>query len=557
MALRTQPVRVNAEKYTPSSADLPRNFDYSHMSSCPFSPQPDSEPPSSEWVKFIHPNGTVYWYNQGRSAILANHAYDFTDKSQNTRLVEAIEYLWDGVHPDPNLVSPMTASTSVEPDVRSDYELFVDIDHKSPESPVKYYFVDWSSRTVFWRKPQSLFKAISDAHLADILTTQFWIHVAAYPMHHALPSRSREELFSIIGYNMIDSIQSPASTAPWTRQDMRLILSSLKQDSGRSMDSEPHYLSEETKISNAGVARLWCEICDIRATNFYGDKRAKVSRLERHSRDKEPGHYALARTICSLIFLNRPHRLETDLKELFADGTLYRIHWRTYVEEEIEPEWQQQGTLATIMLAANMAFLALDSVEKANDGPFLACKTLSLSSTTFSVAALFATLKLARTHHKLKSATTEEASEYMTYCSSRMLGLFGLAVVYSIPFTMFMWSLFTFVAAVLLYAFQHWTRDAGLPLIAATVVPIVALLGWEWWFFEGRSWKDTTGPSDSSMPPTVSNTTVASPGPAIELAERTPSSGLLSPLQLPPLSYLRGRSRSNDTEKYASSKMSP
>ena len=77
----------------------------------------------------------------------------------------------------------------------------------------------------------------------------------------------------------------------------------------------------------------------------------------------------------------------------------------------------------------------------------------------------------------------------MQQCSNKPLGLFGVAMLFSVPFTMFMWSLLTFMAAVLGFSFQHWTLEAGMPLVTTTVIPVLAILAWMWWFF--ASWQST------------------------------------------------------------------
>ncbi|KZV89820.1 hypothetical protein EXIGLDRAFT_750981 [Exidia glandulosa HHB12029] len=446
---------VTAAKYTPRRSDLSRRLGWWESPS-PLGTSDETIPSNSRWVPYVHPKGSVYWHNEARRAVFANHAYDHTNEDKNERLLRAIDVLWEGVCT-----------------VHTDYELFIDVDHNSNGSVfrTRYYFVDWKKRTIFWRIPEMI-QAVSPAHLeiqarnpiGDHLTAQFWAHVDAYPMHHPLPTHSHEELINLIGYYIID--HSRFSVACQASQ------------------------SEEAGIAAAGVARIWRDIYDLRVLNYYGDKTAKVARVDRNKAPVPETHPWL-RFVCSTFFFNRPDRLEASLKELFDDGNLYKIHWQSYMKDEIEPEWQQQGTMATIMLAANMAFLALGSVGAA--------------AGAFSVATLFATMNLARTHRRMRSASAEEAKKYMTYCSNRMLGLFGLAIMYSLPFTMFMWSLMTFVAAVVLYAFGDWTPGAGLPLITTTLLPIVALLSCQLWFFEAREWKAVAAPAVDSAPALTTN----------------------------------------------------
>ncbi|EJD45622.1 hypothetical protein AURDEDRAFT_184803 [Auricularia subglabra TFB-10046 SS5] len=161
-----------------------------------------------------------------------------------------------------------------------------------------------------------------------------------------------------------------------------------------------------------------------------------------------------------------------------------------------------------------MAFLALSGVDDGVTSTQISCKILSLSSTIFSTSTLFSTMRLTAFHQHFKTATTDEAMWYMSECSSGPLGLFSVAMLFSVPFTTFMWSMLTFIAAVLVFSFQHWTLNAGIPLIATTVVPVAGILSWMFWFF--ASWSRTRSgvkhewAADHAPVPPPKETTVAS-----------------------------------------------
>lgn len=73
-------------------------------------------------------------------------------------------------------------------------------------------------------------------------------------------------------------------------------------------------------------------------------------------------------------------------------------------------------------------------------------------------------------------------------CSLSPLGLYGMAVLFSMPFVMLILSLVAFVVAVLGYSFQHWSTRTALPLLLSTVVPLVVVIVWQSLFLGRGEW---------------------------------------------------------------------
>ncbi|EJD45621.1 hypothetical protein AURDEDRAFT_165477 [Auricularia subglabra TFB-10046 SS5] len=322
-----------------------------------------------DWVRQIHPSGRVYIYNSARRTVMAGDlglVRDFADRQTRVDQLSfpAMDELWGGLRA--RLGDAFDADS---------FELFLKVDVLSdPEAPkVLYYFVEWSSRTVFWLHEFTFeFHPISTRwHQRDMLECQFWAHVDNFPMHHSLPPNSREELEAVLAYQTVEAKTFRESTAPWKPEDSHMLAKTLPSIDftnplGRAFSRRPSLGSSATLLtsgapgqfipphegaSNATVARLWRLIYILRVQHFYGDEYARIGRTERRrpTSSNEPPRWL--RRFLSFFLFGRPPRFYSELQDVFVDEIMHLTHWRNFVEEEVQPEWTNNGFMATVMLA--------------------------------------------------------------------------------------------------------------------------------------------------------------------------------------------------------------
>ncbi|EJD34797.1 hypothetical protein AURDEDRAFT_176157 [Auricularia subglabra TFB-10046 SS5] len=413
------------------------------------------------WVRRVHPSGRVYMYHEDWRMLLDGGAEIVCDFSGNaTRVAEvakvAARQLWD-------------ALKGAE---MGDYELSLRV-IMSPVTTVHYYFVDWLRRSIFWvHGIDSPRPVASEWHLYDLQELHFWTHVNFFPMHHALPPNAREEINAILAYHTIDAKTFKETTAPWALPDASGPSSSLgqaRQSSGNSyitvVNVPARAITIHEGFSNASVARLWIQICTSRVYNFHGDTYVRRKRTDRRHDvfDKQP--LGWLRPSLSILLLGRPARLYAELEELFVDGIIYRYHWQAFIDNDVRPHLANVTTNSTALLATNLAFLALNGL------PHI-WRSLSLSSTVFSMAAHITSIKLT----SLSKAVREMGPpELIKMTDHKWFGLYSLALLFSLPTTIFFWSLLTFVAAIIGSIFEDWTKalKIGIPFILMTTVPLL------------------------------------------------------------------------------------
>lgn len=227
-------------------------------------------------------------------------------------------------------------------------------------------------------------------------------------------------------------------------------------------------------------------------SNFYGDSYARLGRTERRNEvGQAPEPRRWLRTLLSFLLFNHPPRFYNELRDVYVDEIIYQVHWKAFVADDVHPEWRRNGMMAGVILVANMAFQVLGGADNVAH-PFMASKYLSLSSIIFATTTLCTAMRLSEFHGKLASAKASDVMYYMHRCTTKPLGLFGVAMLFSVPFFTFMWSMLAFIAAILVFGFQHWSADAGVPLITTTIVPVLCLVVWIWRFFATSSLEPNT-----------------------------------------------------------------
>lgn len=169
-----------------------------------------------------------------------------------------------------------------------------------------------------------------------------------------------------------------------------------------------------------------------------------------------------------LLLFNEPYNFYLSLMDVFADEVIYERSWRAFYQDTLREEWKDHAVMSTVSLAANMAFLTVGNVGgsmSGSGGLSPTSQVLSLCSTILSIGSIIIGKSLPNFHRRLQNCSASDAAQYMTFFSrGRRNGLYKLAMLFSLPFALFMWSLALFVAALFSFAFDHWLLAKGIPV---------------------------------------------------------------------------------------------
>ncbi|KIJ66523.1 hypothetical protein HYDPIDRAFT_86361, partial [Hydnomerulius pinastri MD-312] len=140
----------------------------------------------------------------------------------------------------------------------------------------------------------------------------------------------------------------------------------------------------------------------------------------------------------TLFFAPNVH-LET-LKTIWVDQTINYISWTKFLTK-LDSEWQELVLYATVILNANVAFLAIPGVSLTpGSGPQTAAQIFSYISTSTSLGAVVTGLLLMRQTRTKPRETAADAAAFMTRMSRSVFGTETIAILYSLPYGMLMWG---------------------------------------------------------------------------------------------------------------------
>jgi len=190
-----------------------------------------------------------------------------------------------------------------------------------------------------------------------------------------------------------------------------------------------------------------------RFLNFYGQPGARLDFTHSVHGKKRQRSY-LIRVLSPLLFYTPDSHLQS-LDELWVDELLRLVSWNKFIEK-LDHEWVGLILYATILLNANVAFLAIPGVNNGQVGVSRsASQQASYLSITSSLGSII--LGLLNTHqnrsrsydyavgarHSLSDYSclnTVPQTDFLFRVTHPVYGLEVLAILYALPYALLMWG---------------------------------------------------------------------------------------------------------------------
>ncbi|KAJ8595481.1 hypothetical protein M405DRAFT_347899 [Rhizopogon salebrosus TDB-379] len=288
-----------------------------------------------------------------------------------------------------------------------------------------------------------------------------------------------DNLISVMSHGMIDRMTSRTSTFLYTEGKCGQLLQTLSLQRGRPLDG--HIL--------CFVARLWGAISNQRFMTYYGQENARLDRLNSPMPEDIVDHPGI-RALANLILLGVPNHYYFKLRDLFVHDQVYVDQWQAFMTDSIS-EWRGMYSWAFSVLIASIlvAMLPRASVTSAI-APILAASSSILSGS----------LLLLR-HRSFEDATASFAVRFLSAAKSSDWGFLPLSVVYSLPRTLYLWSVGLMVAQFLFWV----SRVVGMPWALGGACSLI-IMGYGILYFTSLDdLPDSMGGMSCSLWPTLQN----------------------------------------------------
>lgn len=411
------------------------------------------------WEARSHPEGALYFYRTYDT----DHQRIYTDA--NLCDTEIFHIIQNFTH---DLMEYIQHESILMP---SEWDLVLELEANAlipGDFHWTYYFVAPSKRLLFWVHPYDLTEElgeilgeVSPTHLRHELERYYWMHCETFPFKRAFEVVLASEITNIVTHAITDQLTSPTSTVLYSVDHLRTMLNIAKN--AKNMGDNEHTVCV--------TSRLLAIFAHARFIHYHGEYGARLNRDQSVHGSK--GHPRSWLIVClAPVFFNAPMIHLQSLEKIWVDQTMSHLPWEQFIEK-LKNDWQEFILYATVLLNANVAFLAIPSVDPENNAanpPFHPARSpaqvASYISIVTSVGSIIVGLLLVRQYRVRPKETVEEAANFLSSRTHPTRGVETLAILYSLPYALLFWGMLTFLCA---FSIENFITSDHVPIYITSV----------------------------------------------------------------------------------------
>ncbi|GLB41329.1 putative expressed protein [Lyophyllum shimeji] len=378
------------------------------------------------WEQITHPEGQPYFYHKEKRIITENWIWDAGQMRVLNSFIEQIE----DFARSRNLYQP------------DDTHLILECTLDDEKWWCGYYYTSASTRSLFWLEkhdiPRFLDEIRGEMHPTRFelyLEYEYWYHLDLFPN----VTNATSEMFDLVANTIADArtdvLTRKQTTVNHSMEDLKEMADIVECASKRKNRASSWCLGRFMKLF------VWDQFL-----NFHVQYEARLS----YSQSMYSGYQRHPRTwfikvLSPLLFFSANVQVVA-LEELWVDGLLLKTRCAEFFAK-INTEWGEYIVHASILLNANVAFLAIPSNDPSNNTSPIQplrypAQIASYVSVVTSFASMMIGLLLVR-QHKRQVRATVTVGEFHTYLRERqhpVRGFEQLACIYSLPYALLAWA---------------------------------------------------------------------------------------------------------------------
>ncbi|TFK32491.1 hypothetical protein BDQ12DRAFT_616975 [Crucibulum laeve] len=417
-----------------------------------------SSTPLANWKPFIHPEGALYFFDARRRVLTDAYLHD------QDALIRIDLYI-SSIFAYMQKYTIQRVSSAV---------LVLELRHSGN---CGYYFVDHSDQCIFWLDTFDASDMVTDArvtitleHLDFEMKSQYWYHNHLFPCNHELSPTVIKIVKEWLVLSIGDVLTSEDHSSPYELKELESLLSVVNTIEGISHRDVNDVEDNGPKGSGGAwlIYRLMFTLYHERFRNLHGHQSARLESTQSLHPDRERTYLM---TIFSPLFLYGPEVHYKKLQHILVDCYVKRTSW-TQLLKELTNEWNYLTLFATVLLNANIAFLAIQSVDTGPaHGPRSHAQRASYISAVASLGSVVISLLFVRQHGTIITM------KFLANRGESSMGLETLALLYSLPYTLLLWATVSFIAAFAIYCFTSGDAPT-IVLMSVACLMFVLLVLW-------------------------------------------------------------------------------
>ncbi|KAL0574220.1 hypothetical protein V5O48_007740, partial [Marasmius crinis-equi] len=378
------------------------------------------------WKEFLHPEGARYFLFEPKRIYTDANIYNLQIHRHAMRLINEMDTYTRKRH--------ITLSNNVD--------IVLDLFYEAEDDSCwcQYYIADHTTRSVFWLDSYDAdnmyvwleVKGVTElSHIRHAIESQYWYHCQLFPDCYRLELEAIDELRDILTYWIGDVLTSMGSTIPYALDELQPMLT-LVNNMRKNVRSQRGV---------AAFARLMHIFARQRFLDFHGQPAVRLDRNKSiHQKPDQIQHHSWLLGCLSPVMFSAPDTHWRELNRIWVDCCIHKAAWNKLIGN-MNAEWQELILFGTVLLNANVAFLAIQSVDEATAEPHRSpAQILSFLSVVSSIGSVIIGLMLTRKNKVNYKEGAEDAAIFLNSFDRERLGLETLAILYSVPYALLMWG---------------------------------------------------------------------------------------------------------------------
>ncbi|KAG1748263.1 uncharacterized protein EDB91DRAFT_1112981 [Suillus paluster] len=382
------------------------------------------------WTKLVHPQGCCYFVHQEKRTFTQ---MNICEKDVREKIEYYMQYLLYELHKHGDLELDMSQVDLVlEPKVFSNGDTIVGC----------YYFANHRDRCLFWLDEYNTEDILSDcsgvenlSHIRLAIQAQYWKHCEYFPCLCPVTQDLVDEVKDMLLYAKCDHLSSRQSTASFDLIEIRDYLSIV--------DKIKVYSSIDQKMQRCHAAIVIGRIMYAFSRNHFVNSHGESSVRLTFEQTVHPYTPSLLIVVLAPFLFLDPLALVRELHTTFIDNTPSSERWNAF-NAKLNGQLQDSTLLATVLLNANVGFLAINTVDMSGRSPTQVASYMSLVA---SLGSMIIGLLLVSHTRTLGQGTVLQGEVFLSGLGEKERRLERLAIIYSLPKTLLMWGMIFFFAA--------------------------------------------------------------------------------------------------------------
>ncbi|KAH7886926.1 hypothetical protein F5I97DRAFT_1871264 [Phlebopus sp. FC_14] len=391
---------------------------------------PFRDTPPQGWEAHRHPEGALYYLHREKRTITDVDVYDDEIRAD-------IEYFQDFLLKELRLL--------VEADQLSlnldEVELVLEPMTDEEGLLCCYYFVNPSARCLFWTDEWEPLDILGDCkgvnslpHKGLAIQSHYWKHWDLFPVLCNVTEELKEEVKDMILHATCDHLTSDLSSCPLDVEELKNHYSLVDGIKTKTSSSRGH--------SAIIIGRIMYTFYRNFFLNFHGEVCARLNFDQSvHGWRYQPSKLM---AICAPILFMSPITTVRALHKIFVDEIASKQQWNMFINK-LNSQLQDTNLLATVLLNANVGFLAIQSVDEG--GGISVRQLASYMSLVSSIASIVLGLVFVGHNRTENRNSAFAAAKFLHSLQHVKHGLETLAIIYSLPHAFLLWAMVLFFVA--------------------------------------------------------------------------------------------------------------